>query len=293
MAFSETQAALMELTTEERFGMGGHTLPMVLIGNSGMNVGEEPFMLGHHDPSAINHHSVMAAATGELQVRDTLPSRPLEIAVVTDYGSRDDRSDIVRRKRDGAVVIADALRSSVPDIADTITSYVVGASKRTRLQDGEERLRGAGSGDSEESRAAAIANLAANGIVMVLSDFRHLPLHIRANQDMRDNAVAVKVNHRLERRVPFNVGVLSLSGGIEINTGDPEQVVLINKRLTAIHNSRLDKLRNAGIATTNVTLAPSRPEGYYAPYVDRRLAEGLKQLMVNQFKNNIDKISNE
>lgn len=281
MAYPETQAALMQLTTEERFGLGGHILPMVVIGNSGINVGEEPFLLGHHDPSAINHHSVMAAATGELQVRDSLSCRPLDIAVVTDYGSRDDRGDITRRKREGAGVVADALRSSVPDIADTITSYAVGASRRTRLQDGEERLRGAGSGDSEESRAAAIASLASNGIVMVLSDFRHLPLHHRATSDMRANAIAVKVNHRLERRVPFNVGVLSLNGGIEIDTSDADQVVAINKRLNALHNSRLDKLRRAGILTTNITLQPSRPDGYYAPYVDKRLAEGIKQLMVS------------
>ncbi|HUP26761.1 MAG TPA: hypothetical protein VM124_03910 [Candidatus Limnocylindrales bacterium] len=265
----ETQDALANLAANNQFGWGEHRHGNLVAGVNGLQVGSEEFDPMRHEPWQINPLDVMGLALGEYHVPVVLPYRPMAANVIIDMTRRQDHPLVAGAKRNLGVSLTNALEESLPGMTDQIHGYVIGDSVKELRAAGFEQIEPA----DEDANARTISEIAAEGLTLVLSDFRHLSFDPFSLGDV----VAVKTNHPAERSIPAGVGLISLGGAASVNTNKPSQLAEVNARLQQEHVRITGMLRAAGASIAEVVAKPASPEGYGLAAADKSIAAALEE----------------
>lgn len=275
MHLPKTSGALSESMANNRTGPGAHAFANNRAGGGGLFLGEVPFDFQQHEVTDILSSSSMEVVTGEPHVGMYRPNHPLHMNVVTDYGNDADDARIMRVKRLAARNITEGILGQLTSVTDRLESYAVGALGSSRLPRGQFML--ADRDKTEEERAKAVARLSLEGLTLVISDFRSLPLATSKVGSYKET-LALKVNHPLERRIPANIGFLSVKGLFEINTGKSRELEKANQRLEEQHKRKVGELEDAGITVVSVVIDPKSPQKVDVRELDRSLARGVKDI---------------
>jgi hypothetical protein len=274
MSLPNTTDALSALLTNQRWSQGANQTSHIEVGSMGVVLGDTEYDSARHSPTDINPLSLMAEATGMDYVQQVISEKPLNISVVTDLGNMDDDSRISRRKHDVARNLTSLLTDAMPSITDYVHSYVVGAGVHAEAAIGESQMLGVEA--SDQQRAAQVAQFCLDGLAIVISDFRHLPL---ADTDGRFNeTIAVKLNHPLERKIPEGIGVIGLGNGYEVDTNSDKQLAIINEKLDLRHQATVEALERSGIKVASVVIDPIALGGLGYDSADEALAEAINRL---------------
>lgn len=271
--FRQTTDALSEWQANMPEGMGSHLDSNIVVGAySNLIVGEHLFDAQHDDPADIDHMSLLGAATGEYFVTEVLPERPMSLNIVTDSLARSEHPVLTRGKARLVRGLSLAIESAMPGFSDQISQFsFVNDNSRRRSTDIKEIVVP----DTEEY-TKQLMRIACDGLTFVITDGRRIQLP--QNSLPHSQVVAVKFNHLLERRIPANVGVLSLQGGEdEIDTSNSRKLTRKNDELEAEHQKIVRNLREAGVPVAEVTTA-KRMQGFDVVEADRQIASAVRSL---------------
>ena len=255
----QTQQALSELSASRQYEFGTHGGLQLKSGVPGTDVGEFPFNPAKHSPVDIYPFSLMEQATGVPHVRMVIPHRPLEANIVVHHDNlANDDPRIVRMKRGLAQVVMQEVEDALPGLTDRPFSYEVGGD----LIEAESGL-GVETLETQDDQpltiARSVAELCAESLTFVISDFKRLPLD-EAGADY-SSTIAIKVNHLAEMALPPNIGIVSLGAAAEVNTNKQRELQKFNMELAQQHQSITERLKRAGIAVAQVVFDPR-----YSPY---------------------------
>lgn len=274
MALPNTTDALSTLLTNQRWSQGANQASHIEVGSMGIVLGDVEYDPTKHSPSDINPLSLMAEATGIEHVQQNMPEKPLNIGVIVDVASIDDDPRIRARKMDAARQLTGLLADAMPSITDHIHSYVVGSGSYAEAAIGESQMMGIEA--SDEQRALQVAQFCLDGLTFVISDFRRLPL---ANAGQRfSEAVAIKLNHPLERRIPGGIGVIGLGNGYEVDTNSDKQLAIVNNKLEAKHQATVEALEHRGLEVASVLIDPFAVDGIDHKSSDNAVASAINRL---------------
>lgn len=275
MAFPETTEAVAELFANRQYGQGAHTLSAARTGVDGIALGEVQFDPYLHDAYDIKPISLTELLTGQPQVDVVRPNFPVHINVVTDYTDKGDNDPIARSKRNVAHTVTKYLEEALSSVADRLDTYAVGSgmSHGSAILDAEELAQ---EDASEEEKAEAVASLCMRGLTVVISDFAGLPLY-GTNGDFSET-VGIKLNHLLERNVPANMGVIAISGGVEVNTNKPKKLAPVNNLLEHNHQEAISRLKDAGLSMASLVARADKIGGFDQTQSDKEISLAIKAL---------------
>lgn len=269
LSLPETQEVLASFAATNQNGWGEHTHGNLTAGVDGLQIGSVTFDPVRHQPGQINPLDVMGMALGEYRVPMVLPYRPLAANVIIDLTRRQDHPMVTTAKRNLGVSLTNALEASLPGITDKIHGYVIGDTVEQLQAAGFEQIDPA----DEVTNARMISDIAAEGLTIVISDFRHLEFEPNSLGD----TVAVKTNHPSERSITANVGLITLRGDVEVNTSNARQLAAVNDRLQKEHDRITGMLRVADASVAEAVVTPRAPEGYDLSAVDQSIAAALAE----------------
>ncbi|MCA9330138.1 hypothetical protein KDA11_05795 [Candidatus Saccharibacteria bacterium] len=264
MQLSHTGDALSEMRANVMHGSGVHPSSQLRIGGGGQYLGDMPFDPSIHEATDINPMSIMGMALDQPHVSVYRPEKPLQVNLVADYRNMGGDQNISRAKRSVAHHLSDGIYDALYSATDRLNTYVFGARQGEFFD----------SGTQEVIEEEDIADLCLDGLTLVVSDFARLKLD--SNNRSFESAIAVKVNHLLERQIPSKVGVIALSGGGEVNTNNARKLLAVNQELARQHQTAVQRLRQQGFKIASIVArADLRPFGYDVDDADRQLADAI------------------
>jgi hypothetical protein len=225
-----------------------------------------------HDPDQIDHFSFEGLTMDEDQVRIIDRELPLYMNLALDETSRSGYSRLTSAKQKVARHLAQELKGIMEHDQDDAysVSFQDEASRpsKSRLIDqvtavaGRQQIPGKMSVITETDPALPI----------FLGDFS------RQNFSSLDGALAVKINHILERRVPANAGLIGLGGGYELDTNNDRHLAAYNRVLEAKHLRTVSALQEVGAQVVAVVADPRREYGFDVNSTDQAIAQGVALL---------------
>jgi hypothetical protein len=243
-----------------------------------MIIGEVPFNPAKHLPSSINPLSLMEQVTGVQHVRQVIPRNPLDVNIVVhnDPAQRDDPEWMTKAKLQLASTFRDVFTEVLP-VSDRVHTYIIGDRVSELTEPETEYLDNT---QDPDVTAQAVAEICQDGLAVVLSTFRNLPLDQVKNANY-DSAVAVKTNHLFE--VELQPGVGKWKTGDEknpvVNTGKPKELAIWNDILLQRDATLKARLGEAGLAVAQVIFDPRRrPYGFDLAKTDHSVAEALRSI---------------
>ncbi len=271
MFLPRTHDALIELAANSQFAVGVHSHDQIRTGQMGIPLGSVEFDPYKHEVTDIDLLSVMGEATGEHYVNEVLPNKPVNINVLTDYQNTGDIPKISSLKKLISFALTETIEGALPSITDRQFNYSFGPlPEDVRTTNTPESL----ASETEEQRAESIKGLCVNGLTLIISDFRNFPAAYLLQNELSD-AVAIKVNHPAQLKIPANVGVISLGKGVEVNTNIPASLNIVNSHLATQREKLLTNLGYAGLSVVEVVYDPKQPSKFDDTKTDSDLAEAL------------------
>lgn len=269
VALPRFESAVAELSAKGMLSSGEHTEYLLAQGDVDIQLGTTEFDPTWHDPSDIDFTEEDGLTDGVLHVPVGLVKRPLLVNIVHDQLPRDEAHVITVRKREAADLIVRSLQARIPQM-DPINGQVV------LQQTGREfLLDDVTVAESREDGVRAISDITLSGLSLVISDFNAM----RFSQRSLNGAVALKLNHLLEREVPAGLGVVDMGSGIELNTDRKRDLVRYNERLQDQHNKIVEGLEAAGAQVIPVVVdARIKPAGFDSDVMDANLAQAIEQM---------------
>lgn len=264
MQLPKTGDALSDLRANAMHGYGVHASSQFRAGGGGQYLGDMPFDPAVHEASDINPLSSMGLAFDQPHVSVYRPERPLRVNLVADYRNLGGNTGIQKAKHAVADHLNEEVYEALSGVTDRLDTFVLGSDQHEFFDRRTQEL----------VTAEDVAELCLNGLTVVVSDFSHLK--IAAPEKRFDSAIAVKVNHLLERQVPSNVGVIALSGKGEVNTNKARKLNVVNQELAREHDATVSGLQQQGFEVVPVVVrADQGPHGYDVSSVDHLLAEAV------------------
>jgi hypothetical protein len=231
------------------------------------------FDQGIHELSDIEDFSLEEDLTGEEQVRINFRELPLDVNIALDGTSRQEHDPLTSAKQKVAGQLAEFLQDILDREKDESYRHLVveagSKSEKDYITDKVAYVKG-----RSEVQGKFIGVAHEVGIPFIVSDFSKVSMA----QGSLPPAIAVKVNHVLEREVPANVGILNLGGNVELNTNNSGQLMAYNRTLDRIHQSKLQQLRAAGANVVAVVADPRLAHGFDIASSDQQIAKSVKQL---------------
>lgn len=198
MALYESGEAFAELMGNRQGRFGMHTSDYVTAGWNGIYVGDREFDPTRHQPSDINHFSIMAAATGEPYVRNVLPAIPRDITIITEHDGRRDTPEVNAAKYALGQQLRGELKTALPRIGDSVYQYHIGPTtdsvdlRHVELLDRPE--------DPLET-VDMIANLCRGGLSFVIGNFSPKNIPLRKADVSFTDTIGIRVMHPEELAV--------------------------------------------------------------------------------------------
>ena len=270
MQLPETQAAFSELAANSELTQGVHTHSRARTGSNGLPLGDIPFDASRHAPWEINPLSLMADVMGAPHVSQVLPSREVSLNVLTDFGRTGDSLAVANLKHGLNGDITSAIEDALPSITDRLFKYSFGNAPVDIRNGDYDTLPDA----NDEERADSAVRLCINGLTLIISDFKHLPL--RKVTDTSLEGIAIKVNHPLELAIKPGLGIISLGGLVEVNTNKPEELDKVNTMLAERRQAILDSLGQSGLQVVEVVYSSSQPGNYDVAAADAAIAKAIR-----------------
>ena len=282
MQLPHTEHAIAEISGLQRSYMGGHEGRELRVADAGLIVGEEAFDSSVHEVSDIDLLSLSTFMDGDHRVPIRLPdqSLPVNVVVHSDPLERTDPEEVLL----GRKILTRELQRSLEDVLphdDRIAFYVAGYEDPRLLERRAQYLRGT---ETPSAAAHSIGRLATDGLTVVISTFKNLPLE-QAQRRFRSTA-GVKVNHPWDLRLQPDTG--------KHDTGDPDMPVVntdrgrMSKKLPqelvdywAIQEQRhyetIARLERAGLKMAYAIFDKQRrPDFADSTVVDRQLARAIQ-----------------
>lgn len=266
MLLRQTQTVLANFAANSRYGFGGHIHDHLRTGVPGLEVGEVEFDPAVHEVEDIMVDSLMEGVTGVEHVATVLPLHPMNYNIVVDETKGEDHPVIAKAKGELAGHLENALENSKADSSDHVAIHYVGNLTNRNRPDRAERIDSKGE----------LLEVCRSGLTFVISDFNRFYSPFMGEQ--LDKVVAVKINHTAGMRIPANIGVISLGGALELNTGNARKLETFNNNLNKYHAQLVEKLSRAGFKVAQVVATPVKIEGFDIPAADKAIAEATKCL---------------
>jgi hypothetical protein len=274
----ETEAAISDLSANWQRMLGAHGNYDPAVAVPGMIIGEAPFNPAKHLPSAINPFSLMEQVAGVQHVRQVIPRNPLDVSIVVhnDPAQRDDPEWMTRAKLQLASTFKDIFTEVLP-VSDRVHTYVIG-DRTSELA--EHEIEYLDNTLDPNATARTVAEICQDGLAVVLSTFKNLPLDGVKNANY-DSAVAVKTNHLFEVELQPGAGKWK-TGDVRnpiVNAGKPKELAVWNDTLRQRHAALKARLGQAGLAVAQVIFDPRhRPYGFDLARTDHSVAEALRSI---------------
>lgn len=270
----ETRSALESLSSSQQIMFGLHEEPAIRVNALGRDVTEVPYDRAIHDPSAINHLSIWEDITGEPQVRQVKPYRPLCVSFLVDKTLRDPEDPVVTASK---AMVADSLRSifradGLPR-TDRMTDHLV--SDRP-VEAGNPKLKII-SVENRNEVPGSISQIARRGLTIAISDFSRMDFA----PGSLDNVLAVKLNHPSERRVDAGKRLVGLGKFLEVNSASERQIDTMNGQLDEVHDGIVSRLQTAGAEVVSL-LTDGSEAGFKEVTADQELAQAINNLQGKQ-----------
>lgn len=260
----QTYEALASLEANAGHTFGEHVRRRVQAGTDGVYIGEAEFDPARHDPAEIDPMA-MGSALDRPHVSQVFPNRPLHVSIIADRTARAEDPKVASAKANAMAGLVNALDESLPGVTDQSFIYAAGGSlpnaEALHVRDRSE-LPG------------QVSDLALSGLTIVVSDFQGMSFQPRS----LEGVVAVKLNHPLERKIPADVGRVSLGGEYELDTRDHMQVRAYNALLQRHHDDTVDGLESAGAVVASVIADPRRDQGFNAARADEYIADAIGEI---------------
>jgi hypothetical protein len=271
--FQATSEAIAEWQANVPYGIGDHLERNISTSIGNVVLGEVQFDPHIHDPSDIDHMSMMGIATGELYVPEVLPQKPLNMNVIIDATTREDHPSLIKVKRD----IAHQIYSAIDDATIGMSDRVFATELTSRPQKSSNPDFEIVVARNNKALQKFLGMTAINQLAIVISDFKNFDRR-HSSEAGKSPMVAVKVNHPAERRIPYDVGILSLGGYEEINTNKHRRVDAKNAELEAQHREIVEELEAIGAEVAEVITKPFSATGYEVAEVDAAIATAISNL---------------
>jgi hypothetical protein len=271
VSMPRTEEAFDDLYANMVEEMGSHANETLALSDVKLSIAAQPFNPLTHDPRDIDLTLIESLITGIPHVSVGLTHRPVTINIIQDRTPRRGSEKFSQQKNRLAGMLAESLLYVVPHRDPTTGSLLGPDLISADLHEMDEVIEA----ETRADGAVYAAQLALNGLSIIFSDFRDLNFAPRS----LENVVAVKVNHLMERSVPHGIGVISLGGGVELNTRKQRQVNAYNQKLEREHGAILDNLQSAGAVVVPVVAdLRIKPNGFDVNQTDLRIAEALNSL---------------
>lgn len=274
----ETETAIADLSANRQVLSGSHHGLEPAVGVRGMLIGEVEFNPAKHPPSAISPFSIMEQVTGAQYVRQVIPRSSLNVNIVVhnDPAQRDDPEWMTKAKLQLASTFRDVFTEVLP-VSDRVHTYIIGDRASEFTEHETEYLDNT---DDPAVTAHTVAEICQDGLAVVLSTFKNLPLDQVKNANY-DSTVAVKTNHLFE--VELQPGPAKWRTGDkqfpEVNSKKPKQLAAWNDILRQRDAALKTRLGEAGLAVAQVVFDPRhRPYGFDLAKTDHSMAEALREI---------------
>lgn len=272
----QTRHAIFELQSSEERGVGMHMGDELAIGVPGIPIGEVAFDSSRHLAEAINPFSVGEMMTGMPHVTQVMPFRHLEMNVVLHQDPADRRLHRwLQPVREHKRWLARQLFSAIDDskqMLDQTNLYVVGDSEDIDDLPGIADIRR--NTESADNASKEIAQICLQGLTFVISDFNNLPLG--RLQAAYTQAIAVKVNHALELKIPANVGIFPLDGATDVDTRKAHKLKAANDGIQVKHSRIEDSLVESGFRLARAVYDPKSSVSDSLSATDENIAKAIR-----------------
>ncbi len=267
MYFSKTTAELTRLPPNLRLGIGSHLVRREEVGRIGNVAADTEFAHGEHTAADINPVSFLGEVLGQHYSRQVQPGRQLQTNVILGNFEQDSDPRIVLKKERVAATISRLLHQDLSQSSDRVRLFTLPGANTDGIDEQRTRFTRLNS-DKDAS------DLCRRGLTIMISDFsRFQPEDVAVAP-----AIGVIVNHQLERKLPANIGVLSLGSGYEVDTSKVSQLDDINSRLAQRHQTLTDQLTGLGMSVANIIATPREVEGFNHSVADNSMAEAVARL---------------
>jgi hypothetical protein len=282
MQLRHTEDAIAETAASYSSQMGDHYANHVQVGGNGTVMGEMPFDILTHNVEDIDMLSLTGNLTGQLQVRETTPDRPLAVNLVMhcDPEEASDPREVVFGRKMLIEAVHKGIQSSMM-YNDQAKLFVVGEQDRDISDRAATYMKGT---ERPEAAAEAAAKICAlDGLAIVISTFKNLPLEHAVKGKARAT-IGIKANHPWDLRLP-NSGVW--------NTGEPEMPVVDasdrmfgrpSKELAAYHKIQAQRhaetvarLESKGIKVAEAVFDKQQAHYFDVKAVDKSIASAIKR----------------
>ncbi len=275
MNYPNTIQAFKTLPPNRDFGSGGHTDRREQAGCSGSVAEDVRFTPGRHTAADVNPLSFLGAMMGDDYVRQVQPDRPLHTNVVLDSLGEGDGLALARVKRVAANALAFGLFSDLAQTSGSVRMFTMNGAVETSLT-GVERA-------STLFSSGEMLDICRNGLTVVVSDFKATADEFAAAGRLGGDVVGVKLYHPAERRLPGNVGTISLGSGIEVDTNNSRLLASVNSRLEACHQRIVGDLSGVGMSLAEVELTP-QVQGNCASMLPQETADAVMAQAVKSLR---------
>jgi len=281
MILYETQEAISELLSDELNGWGAHASPHLQVAGMGFLAGEIPFDMSVHNVSDINPLSLYGRVTGQPQVREVFPEKPLDINVVVHRDSAEmaDPEEILLGRK---VVMHELSKSLIESRlhGDRVNFFVAGEADEEFDQYGAEYI----DGTKPEEAVDRIAHVCTSGLTLVLSTFKNLPVENR--QEAWRRAIGIKVNHQYDLELQRNTGIWDTGEPqlplVDTNDGLFGRISADLKRYrpmqAARHEQTRERLQKAGLRMASAVFDKTLTGYFDVVMTDHELAAAIRDL---------------
>jgi hypothetical protein len=269
MHFPETVASMTKLPPNRRLNPGSHLFRRETTGHVGTPQPDRDFIPGIDKATDIKVLSFLGETIGTPQVAQVQPRGKMGVNILVDGFDKESDERIVARKLQVASNIAKLLHH---DLAYHTSDLVHLYSSEDISLDDLGHARGNVHRLPEDQNALEICH---SGLTIMISDFSRK--HFNANSSVFP-AIAVKINHQLERSIPKNVGILALGNGYEIDTTQESERMFMNQKLSNVHHTEVESLLAGGSSVVDVVINPQLQLGFDQKAVDQQLGASVSSL---------------
>jgi hypothetical protein len=282
MLLQQTQNAVAELRASGA-GFGDHRANHTVFDSFGSPAGVEQFDFQMHDVADVALFSMEEELTGMPHVQEVFPEKPHNVNIIAhcDPEEGSDPKELVNGRRLVVANLFDSMKESLM-YGDGVKLYTTG--QHDPLLAGREVRHLEGTEEPLQA-AESIARLCTNGLSVVISTFKNLPLE-GATTGSYPMTVGVKANHIWDRELPANVGPW--------DTGEPDipvvhtddsrfgkkpskELMEYRERQNARHEQTVTRLQNAGLKMADAIFAREfAPLGFDLQAVDQSIAQAVR-----------------
>lgn len=267
MHFPKTTGELTRLPPNRRLGVGSHLVRREEVGRIGNVAADIEFAHGEHTAADINPVSFLGEVLGQHYSRQVQPGRQLQTNVILGNFEQDSDPRIVLKKEHVAATIGRLLHQDLSQSSDRVRLFALPGANTDGIDAQRTRF-------TRLNSTVDASDVCRRGLTIMISDFSQF----RPEDWAVSPTVGVMVNHKLERKVPANIGVLSLGSGYEVDTSKPSQLDDINYRLAQRHQVLTGQLTGAGTSVATMIATPREVEGFNHSAADASMAEAIARL---------------